>query len=58
MKEIAYELNVAADTVAKQKYRIMKTLNRQEHCRAGAIRDQKSYYCYIGFLSPDSGLAG
>jgi DNA-binding NarL/FixJ family response regulator len=27
MKEAAYELNVAADTVAKQKYRIMKTLN-------------------------------
>ena len=27
MKEVAYELNVAADTVAKQKYRIMKTLN-------------------------------
>jgi DNA-binding NarL/FixJ family response regulator len=27
MKEVAYELNVAADTVAKQKYRIMKSLN-------------------------------
>lgn len=27
MKEVAYELNVAADTVAKQKYRMMKTLN-------------------------------
>jgi DNA-binding NarL/FixJ family response regulator len=27
MKEVAYELNVATDTVAKQKYRIMKTLN-------------------------------
>jgi DNA-binding NarL/FixJ family response regulator len=27
MKEVAYELNVTADAVAKQKYRIMKTLN-------------------------------
>ena len=27
MKEVAYELNVAADTVAKQKYQIMKSLN-------------------------------
>ena len=27
MKEVAYELNVAADTVAKRKYEIMKTLN-------------------------------
>jgi DNA-binding NarL/FixJ family response regulator len=27
MKEVAYELNVTADAVAKQKYQIMKTLN-------------------------------
>jgi DNA-binding NarL/FixJ family response regulator len=27
MKEVAYELSVAVDTVAKQKYQIMKTLN-------------------------------
>jgi DNA-binding NarL/FixJ family response regulator len=58
MKEVAYELNVAADTVPKQKYRIVKTLNVKNTAELVQYAIRNHYYCCIGFLSPDSGLAG
>jgi DNA-binding NarL/FixJ family response regulator len=57
MKQVAYELNVAADTVAKQKYRIMEILNVKSNAELVQHAIRNHIIAASGSFGPSSGVA-